>query len=93
MASLILKNGIVYDPKNAVNGEKKDIFIKDGKIVVKVWLTRINDEVLKQLKDKGLKVSFSAASGKLVIGEIAVDQLEKLSRIEHVRLVEPFTSA
>ena len=29
----ILKNGIVYDPTNNVNGEKKDVMIKDGKIV------------------------------------------------------------
>ncbi|MFQ6137382.1 MAG: formylmethanofuran dehydrogenase subunit A [Candidatus Hydrothermarchaeales archaeon] len=32
----ILKNGIVYDPINGVKGEKKDICIKDGKIVEKV---------------------------------------------------------
>ena len=29
----ILKNGIVYDPTNNVTGEKKDVMIKDGKIV------------------------------------------------------------
>ena len=33
MTGLIIKNGIVYDPINNINGEKKDIFIKDGKIV------------------------------------------------------------
>jgi len=27
----ILKNGIVYDPINEVNGEKKDVMFKDGK--------------------------------------------------------------
>ena len=25
----ILKNGIVYDPANGINGEKKDIMVKD----------------------------------------------------------------
>ena len=30
----ILKNGIVYDPTNKVAGEKKDVMINDGKIVV-----------------------------------------------------------
>ncbi|ADG13786.1 formylmethanofuran dehydrogenase subunit A [Methanocaldococcus infernus ME] len=32
----IIKNGIVYDPINGVNGEKMDICVKDGKIVEKV---------------------------------------------------------
>lgn len=30
---MILKNGTVYDPVNGVDGEKMDIFIRDGKIV------------------------------------------------------------
>ena len=30
----VLKNGIVFDPKNNVNGEQMDIFIKDDKILV-----------------------------------------------------------
>ncbi len=30
-----LKGGTVYDPKNRVNGKKKDIYIQDGKIVAK----------------------------------------------------------
>ncbi len=32
----IIKNGIVYDPLNGINGEKMDICVKDGKIVEKV---------------------------------------------------------
>jgi len=34
--SLLIKNGMVYDPVNGVKGEKMDIAIKDGKIVEKV---------------------------------------------------------
>lgn len=30
---LWIKNGIVIDPKNGIDGEKMDIFVKDGKIV------------------------------------------------------------
>ncbi len=33
--ALIIKNGIVYDPLNKIDGEKKDIFIEDGKVVAK----------------------------------------------------------
>ncbi|MFW9952293.1 MAG: amidohydrolase family protein, partial [Candidatus Thorarchaeota archaeon] len=36
MSDLIIKNGLVYDPLNNLDGEKKDIFIKDGVIVSKV---------------------------------------------------------
>jgi len=32
MKDLIIKNGIVYDPINNIDGEKKDIFIKNGLI-------------------------------------------------------------
>ena len=36
MKDLIIKNGIVYDPLNYIDGEKKEIHIKDGIIVDKV---------------------------------------------------------
>lgn len=34
--SLLIKNGFVFDPINAVNGEKMDIAVKNGKIVKKI---------------------------------------------------------
>jgi formylmethanofuran dehydrogenase subunit A len=36
MSEILIKNGFVFDPLNNINGEKMDIFIKDGKIVDKV---------------------------------------------------------
>ena len=36
MMEFILKNGIVYDPANGINGEKKDIMVKDDIIFVEV---------------------------------------------------------
>ncbi len=36
MSDLIIKNGLVYDPLNDIDGEKKEIYIKDGVIVDKV---------------------------------------------------------
>ncbi|TFF84926.1 MAG: formylmethanofuran dehydrogenase subunit A, partial [Promethearchaeota archaeon] len=33
--SITIKNGIVYDPINNIDGEKRDIYIKDGVIVEK----------------------------------------------------------
>mgnify|MGYP006285490643 FL=1 len=32
MRDLIIKNGKIYDPLNDIDGEKKDIYINDGKI-------------------------------------------------------------
>ena len=36
MGDLIIKNGLVYDPSNKIDGEKKEIHIKDGVVVDKV---------------------------------------------------------
>jgi len=36
MAELLIKNGIVYDPMNNIDGERMDLAVKDGKIVEKV---------------------------------------------------------
>ena len=36
MSNLIIKNGLVYDPLNDIDGEKKDIYIKDGYVADKV---------------------------------------------------------
>ena len=33
MSELIIKNGIIYDPINKINGEKMDIFVRNDKIV------------------------------------------------------------
>ncbi|MHA1785699.1 MAG: formylmethanofuran dehydrogenase subunit A, partial [Candidatus Helarchaeota archaeon] len=33
MSKLIIKNGLVYDPLNKINGEKQDIYIENGRIV------------------------------------------------------------
>ena len=36
MGSMRIKGGYVYDPLNGVDGEKMDIFIKDGKVVEEI---------------------------------------------------------
>ena len=33
MSKVIIKNGLVYDPLNKINGEKMDIYIDNGKII------------------------------------------------------------
>ncbi len=65
------------------------IVVQDGKITVTVWLTMASDTVLEKLKEAGLDVSFTATTGKMVIGAIAVTDLEELAKIEAVKLIEP----
>ena len=31
--TMIIKNGYLFDPLNAIDGEVKDIFIREGKVV------------------------------------------------------------
>lgn len=33
---IAIKNGFVYDPANRIDGDKMDLFIRDGKIVEKI---------------------------------------------------------
>ncbi len=73
-------------PKDFTEGK---LTVKDGKITVQVWLTRATDDILKKLKEVGLDVSFTATTGKMVLGVVDVDKLSKLTEITEVRLVEP----
>jgi Ca-activated chloride channel family protein len=77
-------------PKDYSKGK---VIVKNGKITVKVWLKRTTDDLLKQLKEKGLKITFKASTGKMVVGEIAVDKLKGLAAIDLVRLIEPFSAS
>ncbi len=51
MTELIIKNGLVFDPINKVNGEKMDICIKNGKIV-----ETVNERKAKKIDASGLTV-------------------------------------
>jgi len=68
---LVLKNGIVYDPINGINGEKKDIYIKDGEIVDKIWFgAKVIDVRNKLVMPGGFDIHTHIAGGKENIGRI-----------------------
>lgn len=80
---LALKNGIVYDPINGINGEKKDIFIKDGEIVDKIWFGAKTIDVRNKLvMPGGFDIHAHIAGGKENIGRIfrPEDSLRKVFR-------------
>ena len=72
MTSLIVKNGYVYDPLNEVNGEKKDIFVKDGRIVeeVKEQDAKVIDASGKIVMPGGVDLHSHIAGSKINIGRL-----------------------
>ncbi len=52
MTNLIIKNGLVFDPLNEINGEIKDILIENGKIVDS--FSNMTD--IKEINAKGMTV-------------------------------------
>ena len=67
---LILKNGIVYDPANGINGERMDICIKDGKIVEKVRGAKEIDVSNKLVMPAGFDIHSHIAGGKVNVGRL-----------------------
>lgn len=67
----ILKNGIVYDPENEINGEKKDVMYKDGKIVDDVSSSaKVIDVTDKLVMPAGVDVHAHIAGPKLCLGRL-----------------------
>ena len=67
----ILKNGIVYDPTNNIKGEKKDVMIRDGKIVDSVSSdAKVIDVTNKLVMAAGVDVHSHIAGPKLCVGRL-----------------------
>ena len=67
----ILKNGIVYDPANEVNGEKMDVMFKDGLIVDNVSAdAEVLDVTDKIVMPAGVDPHAHVAGPKLVVGRL-----------------------
>ncbi|SDA53849.1 formylmethanofuran dehydrogenase subunit A [Methanobrevibacter millerae] len=71
MMEYILKNGIVYDPINEINGEKKDVMFKDGIIVDEVSAdAKVIDVTDKIVMPAGVDPHAHVAGPKLVVGRL-----------------------
>lgn len=70
MTSLILRNGIVFDPLNNVRGERMDVLIKDGRIVDKLneREAKIIDIHGKTVMPGGVDIHTHIAGGKVNAG-------------------------
>ena len=67
-------------------------FVRNGKAEVQVWLTDKSPEALAELKQLGFEVILDPRTSKLVIGRLAIENLEKLAELKFVRYVAPQTA-
>lgn len=69
---IVLRNGIVYDPLNNVHGERKDLFIHEGRIVEKTTevKARIIDLKGKIVMPSGVDIHSHFAGGKVNMGRL-----------------------
>jgi len=84
---LLIRNGTVYDPLNGVNGEKKDIAVKDGKIVEKV-----NERKARKIDASGMIVMPGGVDIHSHIAGSKVNSGRLLRPEDHFKDFEPKTS-
>lgn len=69
MAEYLIKNGFVFDPVQGINGDKKDIAIKDGKIVESVGASaKVIDATGKTVMAGGVDIHAHVAGPKVNVG-------------------------
>ncbi len=67
---LLIRNGVVYDPINGVKGEKKDICIRDGKVVEEVKNPKIIDAEGRVVMPGGVDIHSHIAGAKVNAGRL-----------------------
>ncbi|MEM4055233.1 MAG: amidohydrolase family protein, partial [Desulfurococcaceae archaeon] len=74
MTQIIIRNGLVYDPLNGVNGEEMDIGVKDGRIVdpseINVAEAIIIDAKGKVVMPGGIDIHSHIAGPKVNVGRL-----------------------
>ncbi|MEM3750256.1 MAG: amidohydrolase family protein [Candidatus Jordarchaeales archaeon] len=80
MNGLILKNGVVFDPLNGIEGEKMDIMVKDGVVV-----EQVNERECKVIDAKNMIV----VPGGIDCHTHIASQILNLARMTNVRMPLP----
>ena len=70
VGELLIRNAVVYDPINGVKGEKKDICIRDGKIVEAVTSPKVIDAEGRVAMPGGVDLHAHIAGGKVNSGRL-----------------------
>ncbi|MFZ3168807.1 MAG: hypothetical protein WA130_14430 [Candidatus Methanoperedens sp.] len=73
MGTIVIRNGYVFDPLNEIDGEIKDVFIKNGKIVEEIKGNSLRDAKIIDAKGKTVMLggvdSHSHVAGAKLTGE------------------------
>lgn len=85
MKGLLIKNGLVYDPLNRINGEKMDIAVHNGKIVEKLENAKAIDASGMVVMPGGVDIHSHIAGAKVNSGRL-------LRPEDHYKDVEPKTA-
>ncbi len=90
MATLIIRNGYVFDPLNAINGDVKDVFIKNGKVVdglsgAEEKDARVIDATGKTVMPGGVDSHAHVAGAKVNAGRLMRPE-------DHYKSVRPMTA-
>ncbi len=81
---LTIRNGEVYDPRNGINGEKRDIYVRDGKIVAEPVEGQVIDATGMVVMPGGIEFHAHVAGSKVNLGR-------KMRPEDHRELVFPRT--
>jgi Ca-activated chloride channel family protein len=65
-----------------------NIEVKDGKVVVQIYLKDQGDAVLKKLKDMGVEILFKATATKMVIARAQIDKLLEIAKLDVVKFID-----
>lgn len=88
MSQILIKNGIVYDPLNRINGEVMDIAIKNGKIVdlseIDISKANVVDAKGKVVMAGAIDVHSHIAGPKVNIGRLIRPEDHYLSNKPHL---------
>jgi hypothetical protein len=73
----------------ALTGPAVAKLVKDGKVEVQVWVVNTSQAVLNELRKNGFEIIGEPKTAKLVLGRIAPDKLEALSKLGVVTYIAP----
>lgn len=79
-----------------INGQKpaneKAIDVQNGKVLIKVKLSELNQDILQKLKELGAEIVVTNFGDKTIVGRIKIEKLEELSNLNSVLKIEPARS-
>ena len=92
MAEYLIKNGFVFDPVQGINGDKKDIAIRDGKFVESVGAgAKVIDAAGKTVMAGGVDIHAHVAGPKVNVGRNFRPEDKRLVAYEPGRGVKRMT--